>query len=129
VQGRRRKRARGVPQLSSRTLNQKFVNVLFATLPPVDGSSIFSGTRSQPLSLLSMARLSKVALASLQLEPYANSPDVLRLQRALWPISSPLFQRIASPRWEERFFLIIVISLPTPLPPQRRQRRPTATAR
>ena len=55
------------------------------TLPPTHTSSTRSETRSQPRSLLSIARLNKreIALPTLKLKPDPDCPDIFRLERAL----------------------------------------------
>src|SRR6266568_8752014 len=55
------------------------------TRPPAQTSSTCNRTRSQPLSLLSMARLKKseIPLSVLELEPDPDRPNVLGFQRAL----------------------------------------------
>src|SRR6266568_5962491 len=55
------------------------------TRPPAQTSSTCNRTRSQPLSLLSMARLKKseIPLSLLELEPDPDRPNVLGFQRAL----------------------------------------------
>ena len=62
------------------------------TRPPTLTSSTCSRTRSQPRSLLSIARLNQgeVAGSALHLEPNPDRPHVLRLQRARHDCPPPL---------------------------------------